>query len=1087
MKTYPQIILLLCTGRVTQRLTFYILFMLFVLSIPFTIWAEGDELRFDSLTLEHGLSQTTVLSIVQDFRGFMWFGTVDGLNRFDGYNFTVYTNVPTNPNSLSDDWITSLYLSNDSTLWIGTLRAGLNRYSQETDSFVHYYLDVPPQLDPLFKKTVADLPAIYTFVNSRSIQAICEDDEKNLWIGTFGNGLFRLKPGESLLKPVKLDTFTGYDLSHNITSIVYTENSEGGVLWLGTFGGGLIKYKKGKEPVCFRHDPANRASLSNNQIMVIYPDPDEKNRTLWIGTMGGGLEKFDIATGKFSHFQHQAEKQNSLSHNSVLTILKDQQQQLWIGTLCGGLNKLNLKTNHFTHYQHDRFNPYSIGSDEVLALYEDRSGIMWVGTNLGHGINKVDKLKNKFISYRHEPTYENSLSGNVIFSIFEDKNRFLWIGTFQNGLNRFDRLNNQFTHFKADPKNPHSISDNHVRVIYEDRLGRFWIGTFNGGLNLFDRKTQKFTHYLHHPNDSTSLSANQVRAIYEDSLGNLWIGTFGGFNKFNPESGTFTHYKADPDNPTSIADDRIYAICEAHQGRLWVATFDGGLAYFDPQTGNFTHFVNNPFDDNSISDNRVFCILKDPDNSDILWLGTSGGGLNKFDTKNHRFTRFTQLNGLPNDVIYGIIPDDSGNLWMSTNKGLAKFDRKNELFTNYDLTDGLQSNEFNAGAYFRSQSGELFFGGINGFNCFYPNQIQVNNNIPPIVLTSFKVFDKDMDDSLGPISGLSEIELSYEDNFISFEFSALDFTKLEKNQFAYKMEGLSDTWIKCGTRRFVNFTGLAPGDYTFRVKGSNCDGVWNEAGTSIKLKIHPPFWETWWFSFLMFTLIVATAWFFHRRRVRISIRRSLELERIRIMENERVRKAVAADFHDELGQKLTRISLFSEIVKRKMRQISPENMEYIEKINSVAKELSSSTRDFIWTLDPEQDSLYDIALYLKDFGDEVFDKTGIQFRVGGITKELETVKLPVKWRRHLTLIFKEGMHNIIKHANGSNVLLEFSVHHRLLKIALADNGVGMDELYKSNGLGLKSMKNRAQILESKLNIFCKNGRGTVIEFSGEIP
>ncbi len=778
-----------------------------------------------------------------------------------------------------------------------------------------------------------------------------------------------------------------------------------------------------------------------------------------------------------------------MSSNYVLSILKDCSDDLWIGTFDTGLNHLKIDNNNFTHYQHNPTNVSSLGSNEVLSLFEDRSGVLWIGTNMGYGINKLNRRKNSFIHYYHNHFNLNSLSENVIFSLFEDRKGILWIGTFQSGLNSLDREKNEFTNYLHDPSDPNSISDNHIRIIFEDSLDILWIGTFSGGLNYFDRIKKKFSHFKHNLSDPNSISSNQIRSIYEDQFGNLWIAAFGGgIDLFDRKTRTFKHYPYDPDDPNSLSNNQVYYITGDQSGSLWIATFGGGVNKFDIQAESFIHYRHDPDNENSLCNDRILTIYIDERDTNLIWFGSFGKGFDRFDNRNQSFTHYTQKEGLPNEVVYSILPDNAGNLWLSTNKGISKFNLQTETFVNYGLQDGLQSNEFNAGAYYRSQrTGEMFFGGVNGFNCLIPENIQTNQIIPPVIITSFKIFDKEMSQKIGPIFRGKEIELTHRENFFSFEFSVLDYTDMTKNQFAYKLEGFNEEWIYCSMRRYVNYTNLDPGAYIFRVKGANCDGVWNEEGTYIKLNIKPRFTQTWyWHPTVVGTLVLLIVIIF-TIRTKLKIKRSLELERIRMQEKGRVQKTIAADFHDELGQKLTKISLFSEIVKGKLPKESPEYIEYINKINKAAKELSSSTRDFIWTLNPSQDSFHDVMIYLKDFGDELFDKTGIEFRVSGISKELEPIKLPIEWRRHLILIFKEAMNNVIKHAECTNLTLKISIDHSMLEMKLMDDGIGCFNGKVTGGQGLNNMKHRAESIHGKLDIISEKGEGTTIRFTGEIP
>jgi len=1068
------------------------------------LFSQQYDINFERISLEHGLSQSTVLSILQDDEGFMWIGTIDGLNKYDGYDFTIFRNDPADPNSLSENWITSTYLDRNGFLWIGTLTGKLNKldlknYEGADNKFTSFCLTCDSTKVPPLKEALTRIPFIYSSLNYNSITSICEDKDGNLWLGTFGSGIFKFDTATETMiaNPVSLPGLCNY-----VMTICLTFSEKSHIIWLGTYGGGLIKISKNEHIQFFQHDPLNARSLSENQIMTIYKDPSGLEKLLWIGTLSEGLELFNTESEQFTHYKNDPFNRNSLGGHCVLSILKDRNGTLWAGTLENGLNMIRFQGNigtakekiQVSHYYNNPSNPNSLGSNEVLSLYEDRSGIMWVGTNLGGGLNKFDRRSKKFTHFKHDHSNPNSISENVIFSLFEDSDGYLWIGSFKKGLDKYDHHLNKFTHYRTDPNNPFSLSDNCIRAIYEDKYNTLWIGTFRGGLCKFDQQKNRFKMYRHNPADSTSLSFDYVWSIFEDKYGDFWVGTKGGgLNKFDRDTEKFTRYQHNPINPVSLSDNRVILICEGPaEFSLWIATFGGGLNRFDLRTEKFIHYYNESGNPNSLGDNRVMSILKDPTDSTSYWIGTYGGGLNRLQLlelgdveDRYIITRYTKQHGLPNNVVYGILDDEKGNLWPSTNKGISKFNTSTQKFTNYDITYGLQSYEFNACAYYKGPAtGEMYFGGVNGLNSFCPEKAQINRTIPPIVLTSFKIFDEEIHTAL---STGTEIDLSYDDNFFSFEFSALDYTDQKKNQYAYKLEGLNENWVNCGSRRYVSYTNLDPGDYIFRVKGSNSDGIWNDEGTYIKIKIHPPYWKTWWFYTVTLVLIIGSAILFYNYQLRVNIKRSLEVERIRNSENERVRKSVAADFHDELGQKLTKISLFSEILKRKLNKTSPEILDYIDKIINAAKELSRSTRDFIWTINPSQDSLHDVVVYLKDFGDEMFDKTGIKFRANGISKELEQILLPMEWRRHVTLIFKEAMNNVLKHSKSKNVDFNIALNHTKINIILQDDGIGYSAKKNSTGHGLQNMKTRANLIESDIFITSNNNKGTTIRFSGEIP
>ena len=1066
------------------KVMFFLSFLFTELTIvPNRIFSQ--EISFDCLTLDQGLSQSTITSILQDDDGFMWFGTIDGLNKFDGYDFTVYKTNPNDSSSIGDNIIMSLCKCQHGTIWIGTLARGLYKYDSITGKFIHYPVNAVQYDSPQRQKIITTIPFTYSFLNYNSVKALHNDLSGNLWVGTFGGGLYKFDDAEKTFIHYPFDMGDTTGLAFNIMSICETVRDKKSTLWIGTYGGGLIKYEQESGFKTY----STAEGLCESRIMYVYPDTLEGRQILWLATFGGGLIQFDVDEEDFTCYQNISGEKNSISSNYILSVKRDRIGDLWIGTFNAGLNRFEIQKNKFTCFQHDPTNLNSLGSNEVLSLYEDRTGVLWIGTNFGYGINRFNRSKNLFKHYVHDPADPKSLSDKVVFSLFEDSRGILWVGTFQTGLNRFDRDNGEFINYQHEPGNQTSIRDNHIRAIYEDSKGRLWIGTFNGGLNYFNRGENKFECFESDPENPNSIGGNQVRSIYEDEFGALWIAVQGmGINRFDFDSKKFTHFSHDPEDSNTVCDDRAYYITGDRAGSLWIATFGGGVSNLNLTTQKFTHFKHDITKPNSLCDNRIVTISPDQSDTAIVWFGSFGSGFDKYDKRSKIFTHYTDKNGLPNNVVYAILPDDEGNLWLSTNKGISKFNIETEIFVNYDITDGLQSNEFNAGAYFRSEkTGEMFLGGVNGFNCFLPEKIKVNEVVPNVVITSFKIFDKEVSKNFGVLLPGKEIELTHKDNFFSFEFSALDFANTRKNQYAYKLEGVDEDWIYCGNRRYVNYTSLNPGDYIFRVKGANCDGVWNNEGTYLNLKIIPRFDQTWWWNPLVVVTLILLVMLFLTRRMRQKIKRSLEMERVRAKENEKVRKDISADFHDELGQKLTRISLFSEIIKQEIKTIAPQKVEFIDKIIRVSKELSSSTRDFIWSLDSEKNSLYDTVVYLKDFGDEMFDKTGVNFKVNGINKKFENIKLFVAWRRHLVLLFKEAMHNALKHSECKNVTFDCKFEDNVLIVELNDDGIGKKRENKGHGLGLSNMNNRAEKLCGKLDIIFKKNIGTKIIFSGEIP
>lgn len=834
--------------------------VLTLLCLNVSLHAQSQNLVFEEISIEQGLSQSIVFCILQDSKGFLWFGTEDGLNKYDGYKFTVLQHDPYNSNSLSYNEIRAIHEDSSGVLWIGAFYGGLNKYDPDQQQFTRY------QHEPTNPRSLSH----------NNVKAIYEDKAGVLWIATDG-GLNRFDRETEQFKRYQHDPANPNSLSNDILRDIYEDKS--GVLWIATEDG-LNAFDRQTESFrVYRHLPANPNSLSNDLVTSICEDQSGR---LWIGTFSG-LNRLDPARKRFTRYRNERDNPNSLSHDEIRAIFEDSSGLLWIGTNGGGLNLYDRENETFIRYHNDPQNPKSLSKDEIFSIYEDRSGILWLGT-YGGGTNKVEKRRKQFGLYKPDPNHPNALTHEIVWSIYEDDSGLLWIGTHGGGLTRFDRKQNRCTHYTHNPNDPNSISSNIVRVVYPDPTGQFWIGTNGGGICKFDRATETFTRYLHDPGDPTSLSHNEIRAIYKDRSGVLWVGTNGGgLNKLVSDRtaaspAVFTRYTNDPDNPNGLSSNFVRVIYEDpdEAGRvLWLGTQGGGLNKFDRKTGTFTQYRADARNPNKLNNDYIFALHEDRDG--IFWIATWGGGLNRFDRTDGTFTNYTVHDGLPDNQIYGILEDDGGNLWLSTNRGLSKFDPRTETCKNYTVDDGLQSNEFNGGSYFKSQSGELFFGGIHGFNAFYPQNIKDNPYIPPVAVTAFFKFNKEVH-LKRPISQMKELHLSYKDYVFSFEFAALDFTAPMKNKYAYKMEGLDQEWYYTGSaKRFATYTTLPPGTYRFKVKGSNNDGVWNEVGTEIRIIIHPPFWQTWWFRALLVVVLTGLALILYKRRLK-HVRMKAELK-----------------------------------------------------------------------------------------------------------------------------------------------------------------------------------------------------------------
>jgi ligand-binding sensor domain-containing protein/signal transduction histidine kinase len=861
--------------------------------------------KFEHLSRKEGLSHNTVGCITQDSLGFMWFCTADGLNRYDGYEFTVYRHDPDDPDSLgegdllwvhedqegmlwifkylgsldrydrktgrftrydlfdppepgsaSSDFVWDFYEDSEGTLWVGTYRSGLQRYDREADQFVQY------RHDPNDPQSLSD----------DRVYAIYEDGEGVLWIGT-REGLNRFDWETGRFTHYRHDEDDPQSLGADIVQEIYEDHA--GRFWVTTFGVGLEQFDRQTGTVIARyaHDPNDPKSIDEtNAISKIYED---RLGSLWLVHFDGRLDEFDPETGTFTRHRHDPDDEDgprgSLSDGGVNFVAEDRAGNLWVGT-AGGLDRYDRETGQFVHYRHDPSDPSSLSGNEVLVFYEDQASVLWIGTG-GNGLNLHDPRRTKFAHYQIKAATADPVGNNVVQAILEDRAGTLWIGTAA-GLNRFDRETGQATYHQHDPLDPGSLGPGWVASIYEDREGRLWIGT-RGGLDELDRATGRFTHYLQGEPGEYDLAIGAVYSIVQDRSGQLWLGRYRyGLCRFDPETDGCVQYAYNAGDNLNT-EDMVRHVYEDREGILWVST-RGGLLRFDPQTGTSILYAPDPGEPGSLSHKEVTSTYED--GGGRLWVATAGGGLNWFDRATGIFTHYTNKEGLPSNVILGILEDAQGNLWLSTNDGLSRFDPEAETFKNYDTGDGLQDSEFSLGAYYQNRDGEMFFGGVNGFNDFRPEEIRDSPYIPPVVLTALTQGGVDVEPGQA-VESIAEATFRWPNNFFEFEFAALSYSQPEKNQYAYLLEGFrGESWNYIGTKRFGRYTNLPGGTYTLRLRGSNSDGVWNEEGASLRITVVPPVWETWWFRGLAVAVVALLVLGAFWRRTRNMRTRSGELE-----------------------------------------------------------------------------------------------------------------------------------------------------------------------------------------------------------------
>ncbi|MEZ4825459.1 MAG: two-component regulator propeller domain-containing protein [Bacteroidia bacterium] len=1046
--------------------------------------------------MEDGLSNGSVNAILRDKSGFMWIGTSDGLNRYDGAEIRVFEHIPGTPHSLSANTISALLESANGDIWVGTSGGGISIYHPDSEQFTHY-------------RHVSDDS---TSLSSDYINVLYRGREGTIWVGT-AQGLNRFVPDAGVFIRYSVHSNPPLQLSSDAITALWEAPS--GTIWAGTEKGlNLIQfYDNGQLPAVtgFNRDTTHHFRLTSLNIKYIYEDPLYPGKVIWVATRNG-LNRIELNDHPVAMTTFHAETghPDSLSENFTTCLVRDDAGTLWVGTQGGGLNQLIKKNSKylFVRHMHSPESLANIGGDKVTALYTDHKGLLWAGHETDGISQLIVPLQNAsakstgtiyspFSLHRYSGRYSGSLSSriyaNVITALYEDRHQNLWIGTEGSGCRKISPEGDT-TWFFPETGNPASLSHSIVTTFTEDSQGRLWIGTF-GGLNCYSPENQSFKAYIAQPDQPEKLQNHRIFATFFDEDGLLWMGTRGGgLVRFDPATEAFIHYLHDPHSPQTISNNQVWALLPEGSTHIWVGT-DGGLDLFDKNQGTFQHFVHQAGDTTSLSNNFVNILFRDSKNN--LWVGTDGGGINRMIRKGEKisFQNYTRRNGLPDNVIYGMEEDTRGNLWISTNRGLSRFspDQAGETFTafkNYDKNDGLQDNEFNNGAHFHASSGRLYFGGMNGYNSFLPDQIPDNPHPPGVIITRLRVLNETVlpgqilsngsKPLIQSISLTQNLNLSYRDYVFSLEFAAQNYVLPGKNRYAYKLEGFDSQWIYSHTERKATYSNLSPGNYTFRVKACNNDGVWNESGTSLHIHISPPPWKTWW-AYLLYIISAVTimAGF-----IRYRDKARLRLENVRAEERERVRKNAAADFHDELGNKLTKINLFVELARRH----APEaQLATLKKVEQNVQALSEGVRDLIWVLDPEKDSFYDTMVHLKDFGDNLFEQTDMTFRTTGILPEWEKIRLSLTVRRHILLIFKEAMHNALKYAEGKEVVLNAWYFSGETTIEFQDSGKGMGKEIKGTGYGIKNMQGRAEKIGAEFSILSPKEGGTLVRLLFRLP
>ncbi|MFA6470107.1 MAG: two-component regulator propeller domain-containing protein [Bacteroidota bacterium] len=1007
----------------------------------------AQQLQFERLGIQQGLSQSTVFSVTQDSAGFLWIGTLDGLNRFDGNTFKIYKHHPGDTNSIAANSFYRLYPLQDGSIAASTLNSQINIVSTINPNIKR--LNMLAEGDPLGKQTVP--------------RAMVQDSSGNFWIGT-DDGIIKYSNDFSIRRDFALP------VDNRNESIVFDLFCYRNKKIIGSMYNRIVIIDMTTDRVSFIPVVKNRP-MDMREVFLRWAAASDS--LLLIGGDRSGIYILDVDRDAISVLPFLPHLKRQFTFSLTYTALFDHEGNLWIGT-DNGLLKVRItiagglpSVSEMNIFRNDPADPKSLSHNSVLSLHLDKENTLWIGTS--NGLNKVSLRTKKFITQVNEQKNLRSIPDGNVWTFIESLDGSLFVGT-QGGYAVRKRGENSFRRLYA------------VKPVSSarDSSGRIWFGTRG---ELVQVSNDRIISRVQDPSQFRKTSKNFYSSLFTAHDGALWSATSYGLVRYHPAEKKLVRFLAAAD--TALIDNSVYLLdaVQRRNGTFWTGTNGGGLGRLNLEDSTFRMYRLIPGNPRSLSDNVVIDLLETSDRT--LWAATLGGGINKIvevGGDSLEFTHYREDDGLPTDAVYGMLEDERGNLWLSTNKGISRFNPKTGKFRTFTSADGLQGDEFNQNAFFKAADGKMYFGGINGFNEFYPDSVYDNTVLPNIVVTEFRIFEKDFSSLLFD----SVVSLNYDQNYFSFEFTSLSLIAPKNNRYSYILEGLEKEWTNSGDRRTAHYTDIDPGEYTFRVRGTNNDGVWNMVGTSVRIIITPPWWATVWFrGFALFVFvgsIAVGAWYISRRKLNARID-ELERQKSILEERQRTRDKIARDLHDDVATTISSISLYAEMMHQRTKKRRIDLEEAVKKISSLSSDAKQAMEEVVWSLSPKNDTLNNLVDRMGDVAAQWCSDHSLQCHLAFCIIPSNII-ISEEIRKNVYLIFKEAMNNILKHSNADAVELISWVENEFFYLTIRDNGKGLSPVSSKTktigGNGLLNMGMRAKSIGAELNIASEKNKGTSI-------